>query len=109
MEFDYGSALRHDVYADQEDAGGPANEAVKRQPSAGRDGQVDTVPNSSPTTIPRRARDLFSDGSCAWTEYYTDQRILDKVGQLYSADFGLFEWYDLKSWRQRLAACLKGQ
>ena len=109
MEFDYGSAARHDVYADQQEADRVPNEGVKRVQNYGRDGQVGDDQNTSLTTIARRARDLFANGSCAWTEYYADQTILDQVGHIYSADFDLFEWYSLDSWRQRLEACLKGR
>ncbi|CAM9549883.1 unnamed protein product [Laminaria digitata] len=95
MEFDYGTAVRHDVYADQDAEGHPSNEAVKQE-------------QSTPTASPR-ARDLSANGSCAWTEYYADQAILDKVGRVYGVDFEFFGWYDIESWKERLEACLKGR
>ena len=106
MEFDYGSVVRHDVYADPNNADPPSDVAVEREQSVGHEGEAEDA-RSSPTTVSTRARDLFSEGSCAWTEYYTDQNTLEKVGRLYSADFDLFGWYDLDSWRERLDACLK--
>ncbi|CAM9511475.1 unnamed protein product, partial [Laminaria digitata] len=92
MEFDYGTVARHD---DREINAGHGGEAAEEAQ------QTSGSPIASP-----RARDLFSDGSCAWTDYYADHAILDKVGRLYSADFGLFGWYDLDEWRERLQACL---
>lgn len=103
MEYDYGTAVRHDVLADQDGSGRLLNKVVERQVNEWH-GWEENIP-SSPPTASLRARTLFSDGSCGWTEYYTDQKTLDKVGHLYSADYGLFGWYDLDSWKERLQAC----
>lgn len=101
IEFDYGTVARHHPYATPDrDNGG--NQAVEREDNEQPSGQTASSPTISP-----RARDLFSDGSCAWTKYYTDQTILEKVGRLYSQDFDLLGWYDLDAWREKLDACLK--
>ena len=94
MEFDYGTVSRHDTYADQVDAG-RTSKAMKRE-------------QKNPTAS-SRAQNLFLGDSCAWTEYYSDHAILDKVGLLYSEDFELFGWYDIAVWKKRLEACLKGR
>ena len=99
MEFDYGTVARHYPYADQDTA--------ENQPVGQNQNDETTGPTTASPTISLRAGDLFSDGSCAWTEYFTDQTILEKVGGLYSQDFDLFGWYDLDSWRGKLEACLK--
>ncbi len=56
--------------------------------------------------LPRRARDSFEGGSCAWAEHYGDMRTLDIVGDLYRKDYIHFHWYKLGSWKERLQACL---
>ena len=99
MEFDYGTVARSYPYADQDAAG---YGAVEREQNGDEKAQT-----TSPPTISPRARDLFVDGSCAWTEYYTDRTILEKAGSLYRQDFDLFGWYDLYAWRERLEACLQ--
>ena len=99
MEFDYGTVARHYPYADHDAAG---NQAVERGQNADERAEIPSPPTLSP-----RARDLFSDGSCAWTEYYTHRTILEKVGALYRQDFDLFGWYDLHAWRERLEVCLQ--
>lgn len=104
MDFDYGTVARHNANAEQEDLRSSVNEDMERErtnwfPGWG-EGQTPDPPKDS-----IRARDLFSDGSCAWTEYYANYNILEKVGRLYSSDFGLFGWYDLDSWKQRLEEC----
>ena len=104
MEFDYGTAVRHEVYAEQDDSGRLSNRVVEREQNEWH-GWGAEVQTSAPSTASFRARDLFAEGSCAWTEYYADQNILDKVGHLYSADYDLFGWYDLASWQERLEAC----
>lgn len=67
----------------------------------------DTAGHASIETRSSRARDLSSDGSCAWTKYYVDQAMLDKVGRVYVQDFELFGWYDIEWWKERLEECLK--
>ena len=79
MEFDYGTAVRHEVYAEQDDSGRLSNRVVEREQNEWH-GWGAEVQTSAPSTASFRARDLFAEGSCAWTEYYADQNILDKVG-----------------------------
>ncbi|CAM9272261.1 unnamed protein product, partial [Laminaria digitata] len=102
MGFDYGTVARHYPFADQDTKGLVSKAAVERKQDEETGDQTTSPPTFSP-----RARDLFSDGSCEWTEYYTDQTILEKIGGLYSQDFDLFGWYDLQVWRERLEACKK--
>jgi len=56
--------------------------------------------------LPRRARDLFEEGSCAWTEHYGDMGILEAVAKIYKKDYNHHRWYKLDTWRARLQACL---
>lgn len=98
MEFDYGTVARHHPYADQDIDGNQAVGGEKNEDASGRP--------TSPT-VSFGSGHVFSDGSCTWTEFYTDQTILEKVGGLYSQDFDLFGWYDLHAWKERLEACLK--
>ncbi|CAM9252771.1 unnamed protein product, partial [Laminaria digitata] len=102
MEFDYGTAVRHVAYADQDNAGDISDRIVQWEQNGWHGGNTST---SAPPNVSPRARDLFSAGSCAWTEYYANQTMLNKVGHLYSADYGLFGWYDIKSWHERMEAC----
>lgn len=99
MEFDYGTVARHSAYANQD--------APEDQPAGEEQREKPGVHMTSLATISPRARDLFSDGSCAWTQYYTDGAMLERVGDLYSQDFALFGWYDLHAWQKRLKECLK--
>lgn len=107
MEYDYGTAARHDVLVDEDGAGRLSNETAegKREKWHRREAAVSR--SATPTVSPR-AGDMFTGDSCAWTEYYADQNILEKVGHLYRADFELFQWYNLNAWRDRLEACLQG-
>ena len=66
-----------------------------------------TVARQDTVTSSPRARDLSSDGSCAWIEYYADQAILDKVGRLYDVDYDTFGWYNLNPWKVKLEECFK--
>lgn len=70
------------------------------------DSPSDTSPSSGKVT-PRRTRDLFADGSCAWTEYYVDERVLDIVKVLYSSDYKLYAWYEIGHWKERMRECFK--
>ena len=107
MEFDYGTAARHvtDTDGDSSDSLREDTEKEEREKwhllETGGLGSV-------PLSVPPHARDLFAGDSCGWTEYYSDQSILEKVGQLYKPDFDLFEWYNLDTWRERLDKCLQG-
>lgn len=98
MGFDYGTVARTYKDAEQDTA---ENQAVEREQTGEAGGEI-----TPPLTTSVHAGHLFKDGSCAWTEYYTDQKILEKVGRLYSQDFELFGWYDLHAWRERLYSCL---
>lgn len=60
-------------------------------------------------TDPRRALDLFGEGSCAWTEYYPDEKTLETVASLYEADYDHFRWYDVDHWKEKLRLCSKKQ
>lgn len=93
MEFDYGTVAQQEEYANHDAADQMSDDIVRRKQNT--------------ATGLLRTRDLFSDGSCAWTEYYTDDAILDKVGRLYGEDYDMLGWYDIKSWQERLEACLK--
>lgn len=96
MEFDYGTVTEQAVHhADGVAVDITLNEALDQG-------------KSSPI-VPPRARDLSSGGSCAWTAYYADHAMLDKVGRLYSEDYDTFGWYDLSLWHARLDTCLKGR
>lgn len=105
MEYDYGTAIRQGMYADQDGADRLLRNSVEREPNEWHDRAGDQT--SDPPTISPRARDLVSADPCAWTKYYVDQTILDKVGHLYRADYSLFGWYDLDSWHEMLEVCLK--
>ena len=99
MEFDYGTVARQYTYADRDTT---ENQAVGREENEEASGRT-----TSASTLSSHAGDLFSGGSCAWTQYYTDLTTLERVGTLYSKDFDLFGWYDVDTWRERLEACLK--
>ncbi|CAM9444879.1 unnamed protein product, partial [Laminaria digitata] len=109
MEFDYGTAARHDVYTDEGDTGRRLSKETAEAERETWHRREAEAPGSAPPAAPPRARDMFSGDSCAWIEYYADENILKKVGHLYKADFDLFEWYKLDAWRDKLEVCLQGR
>ena len=115
MEFDYGGVWSSSLRDDGGGSGG--GEGVTIVGGVGDDGgetgaKGDTVQGGG--TIPgkfnpRRARDLFEGGSCAWAEFYADVETLEQVGAIFEVDYNLFRWYDFDAWRTRLKACLEKQ
>lgn len=101
MEFDYGTVARQYPYVETNTDGLVSNKAIEPDLHEYEEGQNNAAPTISP-----RAQQLFSDGSCAWAEFYTDLKMLDSVGRLYGDDYELFGWYDLQPWRERLELCL---
>lgn len=55
---------------------------------------------------PTRTQHLFDESTCEWTNFYTDESILDMVFTLYAADYSHFSWYHIHKWKNRLQQCL---
>lgn len=55
--------------------------------------------------IPNHAGHFFEEGSCKWTQYFTNEDILYKIEQVYQADYHLYGWYNISVWIQRLRSC----
>lgn len=90
MEFDYRAGLL---------------EGDEGRESTVKDGAGSNEKDAAPRAAPRRARDLFDNGSCAWTAYFPDEETLNKVRSLYASDYDHFHWYGVDYWKQRLKEC----
>lgn len=58
--------------------------------------------------IPSRTSDLF-EGSCRWTEFYTDVEMLETVATLYELDFSLYGWYNIDGWKEEFKRCQRSR
>lgn len=94
MEFDYGRASR-------DNQRGPKARVI----SGEKYGPNEAGTHISSQRFAGRTRDLFQKNSCAWTRYYRNNEILERVGLLYAEDYRIFGWYSIKYWINRLDAC----
>lgn len=93
MEFDYDDVRRNDFFDENMNPDGAAKGGEQFEPSK--------------REAPHRARDLFEEGSCAWTQYYTHEDLLMKARSIYAADYDLYQWYSVSTWVDRFRLCMK--